>query len=1150
MQVIDKRYFRRCNFDDADEFFEQGDYRSALNIIVNTVTSGSDGVVESIKGNTNIFDANSFALPSGTNKTLGAFSDELNNRIIWFNFNSNHNNGIYIYDGATIRAIVQTTPFSPGDQVLLGMTDGLNFKIDYLINGVELVNNNGSGLLFWVDNNGPRQININTDFTGLNTNEYLSAFELIKRPPIYPLIIREVFDSNTSSDINNLKNVNGQFTYRYVYHDNQNSRWAAVSPFISCSYKQTKTFDTVRLSFTLPTIGFNPNTYLADPSQVDIYKRFIKYIDVAFRANTPDSSEGNSPFKLIKRINFADYTSANYLVDILFKNDQSYPVIDEADTDIPFDSVPLLAEALTFAKNRIDLGNCTEGYDQVPFGVNAVTQSFFNIPLNTLDGRITRANFLSFKNNSQYSIGVIYGDTAGRKSSVYTLPELAVNVPPEFWNAGELITGGVIEKGYKQWAISFGITTDPPAWAQAYEIVVSENQTVSAFIQGVTNDVNYVSGYDVNGNPIFIDPIIGTTDGDVNTCELYLGVNSISSRFYTAKENGIDTPYYGTIRKGGKSDDGVILVRVVEKRIHNLTTDCSGGGDFLSINEQRDVPIGHDASGNPIFYLGLDSNGNPITNYLPTNLSDAIDIWLDIYNWNNNTTIFNGVKNTTQPSNNTPYVFATGDEVNIYYKSDGTYLGVLAQEIKSVQLGRYLVIPYRAEYTTTTPIGPGTFIETYTPRKNDQTVIYYECGKTYQFVYASDGSKTHQPSHFVWQGDVHTMHHVPLYATNFSYNTGNHYFVDFYSMNPNPNKRAGFWEKALGRPNIVNINGDKQLKRTTLFRYSNRLIEDSKVNGLCAFEELNSLDVPNDYGAIRRLIGFDTLIVFVNERKPSVCYIEQSTFQNAAGDSQVLLTDNYVNNPRRLDGDFGTTHPESVFKYGSEAFWFSDLKGAHVRYNNSNGMFPISQNKARTYFLAKGTQYMNTGLVHGGIDPTFKLSLLSFVDETIGYNYMSDTYNGFYSFLPERYAYINTDMFTFKDGVLWKHNSNVLNNNFYGTQYKPSIDVVFNEQQNDQKIFNNIEQESNVKWATPEITNQNGQISRLIDDDIEFIENVYCADILGDYNGATDQRAALYYNGPLMTSNVLRMKIESNSTGLSRLRFLTLYSQINQRTNK
>ncbi len=37
MQVIDKRYFRRCNFDDADEFLEQGDYRSALNIIVNTM---------------------------------------------------------------------------------------------------------------------------------------------------------------------------------------------------------------------------------------------------------------------------------------------------------------------------------------------------------------------------------------------------------------------------------------------------------------------------------------------------------------------------------------------------------------------------------------------------------------------------------------------------------------------------------------------------------------------------------------------------------------------------------------------------------------------------------------------------------------------------------------------------------------------------------------------------------------------------------------------------------------------------------------------------------------------------------------------------------------------------------------------------------
>lgn len=213
-------------------------------------------------------------------------------------------------------------------------------------------------------------------------------------------------------------------------------------------------------------------------------------------------------------------------------------------------------------------------------------------------------------------------------------------------------------------------------------------------------------------------------------------------------------------------------------------------------------------------------------------------------------------------------------------------------------------------------------------------------------------------------------------------------------------------------------------------------------------------------------------------------------------------------------------------------------------------MFAVSNNKARTFFLTKGKEYMANGFVYGGIDPTFKVSLLSFADQTIGYNYASDTYVGFFSFIPERYAYINTDMFSFKDGILWQHNSNPLNSNFYGEQYQPSVDIVFNEQPNYQKIFNSLEQESNVIWACPELSNQNGQLSRLVEADFQEIENAFYADVLGDYSGAADQTQALYYNGQLMGSNVLRATIQNNGTDLARLRFITLYSQINERTTK
>lgn len=1156
MQIIDKRYFSRCNFDDADEFLEAGDYRSAINVIVNTVKSG-DGTVESIPGNINIFDLAEFTLPVGTNKCIGAYSDELNNRIFWFNYNSNSDHSIYSYT------------YSTGAITTIIINSNLTFSLSSPINSIELVAN----LLSWTDGlNEPRQINITTDFTAAQaafdptSDMERFMFEFIKRPPTFPLLITDAFDSDPSSDKNNLRNISGQFTYRYVYKDFQNSTWCSVSPFFSCAYRETNTFDTVVLAFD-PNRNFFPYS-----AQLGFFKYFIRYIDVAFRSNTLTTSESNAPFKLIKRFDLSTISEIDLFKPIFFKNDQSYPIIDETDTDKAFDSVPLLSEAMTFAKNRISFGNNLEGYDQVPFFVTGATQGFISIEelFNDPEYRTNHANFLGFKNNSKYQVGIIYKDSAGRKSSVYTVPEMTVNVPADYWVPGQLIinngAGNPVTtiQGWKQWLLEFSIASAPPSWATSYEIVRSENQTVAMFIQGVANGVQYISGYNTDGTPIIISKVIGYANENRVVSFGHRQFLQYKIERYTCLYKDLPSPgpagkpsdaapppYTGYIYENGVDANGNIIVRV---KVEHPPAFPNSYTNSTSSAELDGVPIGITQGGTSIYWSGytsippqsgIDINGNPITDYLPIGLENAIDIRIDIYNWNNNTSTYS-IHNVTQPSNNTPYVFATGDFVNIYYRSDGTYLGILDQQIKGLQEGRYLVIPYKTEYITTTPMGVGTFIEVVTPRPNDQTVIFYETGLCYPI-----NNGVHQPTNKIWWGDIHYMNQVPLYAQNFSYNTGTNYFISFFSMNPNPFTRAGYWERADGRPNIVNINGDKQLKRTTIFRYSNKYIEDSKVNGLCSFDEFNQIDVPNDYGPIRRLIGFDTLILFVNERKPSTAYIEQATFQNANGDLQVLLTDTYVNNPRKLDGDLGCHHPESVFKYGSEAYWFSTNKGCHAKYNSFNGVDAISnQHKARTYFLAKGVQYASTGFIPAGLDPTYKTALIAFPDQNIGYNYSSESYIGFYDYIPDRFAYVNTDMFTFKNGILWKHNANTLHCNFYGIQNKPSLNVVFNQAQNDQKIFNNIEEESNVIWNCPQITTSQGQISRLIEDDFEFIENVYDADILGDYSTSPTIEDGLYYSGSLMTSNVLKINFESDSTTLSRVKFLTLYSQINQRTNK
>jgi hypothetical protein len=97
-KLFEKRSFKAINFDDADEYLEEGDTRSMLNVRVGYSESGDDGIITNVKGTVSLFSELSFSLPTGTNKCVGTCTDDQNNRLIWFNYNSNGNHGIYCYN--------------------------------------------------------------------------------------------------------------------------------------------------------------------------------------------------------------------------------------------------------------------------------------------------------------------------------------------------------------------------------------------------------------------------------------------------------------------------------------------------------------------------------------------------------------------------------------------------------------------------------------------------------------------------------------------------------------------------------------------------------------------------------------------------------------------------------------------------------------------------------------------------------------------------------------------------------------------------------------------------------------------------------------------------------------------------------------------
>ena len=124
---------------------------------------------------------------------------------------------------------------------------------------------------------------------------------------------------------------------------------------------------------------------------------------------------------------------------------------------------------------------------------------------------------------------------------------------------------------------------------------------------------------------------------------------------------------------------------------------------------------------------------------------------------------------------------------------------------------------------------------------------------------------------------------------------------------------------------------------------------------------------------------------------------------------------------------------------------------------------------------------------------------------TISFDEVNNSFESFYSYYPEMMGNLNTTLFSFKNGAIWKHTSNVYCN-FYGTQYPATITTVFNTGALDKKTWISLMETGNTTWKCPVISTQMDsyasvkQSSVLIDSDFEVLESEYHASFLRDIN--------------------------------------------------
>lgn len=287
-------------------------------------------------------------LPAGTNLTIGTHYDQVYKRIFFFNWNSNGDHGIMVYNTAAqpigqFQILLQSGVNNVGDP--LGFTaSGWISSIDILY-----ADNPIGPILFYVDSLGrPTQININRYLGGFYPAIERSYIEVIKAPPI--LAPQVTYENDTTVEANGMVN----------------SLWQIAAAWFTDNNEKTVISTASKLA--LPTTPFDPtqNYPTYQNARLGIYvptgDATVKTIRIYGRSTQNGATTDWMILADINKVQFniEDNTTYKYLL----YNTGSYVTEDPTFAVLGFDVVPLQTNSQVLLNgNTPAYGGITEGYN-------------------------------------------------------------------------------------------------------------------------------------------------------------------------------------------------------------------------------------------------------------------------------------------------------------------------------------------------------------------------------------------------------------------------------------------------------------------------------------------------------------------------------------------------------------------------------------------------------------------------------------------------------------------------------------------------------------------------------------------------------------------------------------------------------------------
>ena len=85
-------------------------------------------------------------------------------------------------------------------------------------------------------------------------------------------------------------------------------------------------------------------------------------------------------------------------------------------------------------------------------------------------------------------------------------------------------------------------------------------------------------------------------------------------------------------------------------------------------------------------------------------------------------------------------------------------------------------------------------------------------------------------------------------------------------------------------------------------------------------------------------------------------------------------------------------------------------------------------------------------------------------EQTVTYSTSEDSWTSFWSYIPDWMIGMNNNFYSWRNGSLYKHNTNNTRNRFYGVNYPSTMTTIFNDEPFSPKVFKTVSMYSTDTW--------------------------------------------------------------------------------------